>query len=44
MEALHSQGLINDPHGRTESARLADEGLAKAQMLAAHLFEEGSKQ
>ena len=38
MEDLHRQGLISDPHGRAESVRLTEEGLAKAKVLAARLF------
>lgn len=38
MDTLHAQGMISDPHGRTESVRLTDEGLAKAKTLAAQLF------
>lgn len=44
MEALHSQGLISDPHGRAESVRLTDEGLSKAKALAEELFGARSNQ
>ncbi|MDN3923213.1 DUF6429 family protein [Roseateles violae] len=42
MEALHSQGLISDPHGRAESVRLTDEGMSRAKALAAELFGTSS--
>lgn len=38
MDALHEQGCITDPHGRTESVCLTPEGLSKAKALAAEKF------
>ncbi len=38
MDALHEQGCITDPHGRTESIYLTSEGLRKAKALAAEKF------
>jgi len=38
MDALHEKGLITEPHGRQESVFLTDEGLRRAEELAARLF------
>ncbi len=38
MEALHEQGFISDPHGRSESVYLTGEGRLKAKELAATYF------
>ena len=38
MDALHEQGWITDPHGRTESVYLTEEGQSKAKALAARFF------
>lgn len=38
MDALHEKGLITEPRGRQESVFLTDEGLRRAEELAARLF------
>lgn len=38
MEALHEQGLITDPHGRSEAVYLTEEGQLKAMELATAYF------
>lgn len=38
MDALHEQGLISNPHGRSESVYLTEEGRQKAVALAAAHF------
>lgn len=38
IEALHEQGWITDPHGRSESVYLTEEGRSKAKELAAAYF------
>jgi len=38
MESLAAQGLISDPHGRSESVYLTPEGLARAKVAADKLF------
>jgi hypothetical protein len=38
MEALHKQGFITDPRGRSESVYLTEEGQLKAKELAATYF------
>lgn len=43
IEALHEQGLITDPHGRSESMYLTERGLSKAKSLAARCFVVATK-
>jgi hypothetical protein len=38
MDGLHDKGLITEPHGRQESVYLTDEGLRRANELAAKHF------
>ena len=38
MDALHSKGLITDPHGRAESVYLTETGVLRAKELATRLF------
>jgi hypothetical protein len=44
IEALHEQGWITDPHGRSESVYLTEEGRLKGKELAAAYFSAKPKQ